>query len=195
MPKAGRKRKQGRREPSGLLAKPLHTERAENMTAVALEARERVFGVSAKQAARMPETSFLGRLRSAGRAEGISWAQWQAAKWYEEVCHRYRRLHPVRGYPQPGDVSVARGHDSEEDAEPAKVKAYIRARRAYNRAINALREANLADHRASAVIDRVVLEGYWMPHMLGPLRVGLNELARVAHIDDVDEKEDKLEVA
>lgn len=190
---SGRKRKPNqRRTPKGRIdhtSTRARTERAENMVAVAQEARQRVFGLSPASAARMPETSSLGRLRALGATDGISWAQYEAACQYREIVTRYRSLHPVRGYPAPGDYGP-KGGDGAADADDAYVRAFQRARDRYEACRAALREADLVDWRASGVVDKVVLTDWNMVHLIGSLRLGLNALAHMLRIEERDEDVD-----
>jgi hypothetical protein len=184
---AGRKRKPGHREPSGKARRVPAAVLERQNTSVALEARQRVFGVTEAKAKKMRETTFLGYLRSLGRVDGISYAQWEGAKWYEDARARLARLMPVAGYPTPGNYAGPRGYN--EKVTQADIDAYDRAEADCAKARRALAVADAADHRVSAVVERVVINGYWMPHQIGPLRLGLNELARLAKADDLDESD------
>jgi hypothetical protein len=193
MARAGRKRKIGQRRNKNGTVDHDHSqskvERAENMVTVAQEARQRVFGVSAASAARMPETSGLGRLRVLGATDGISWAQYEAACEYRSIVRRYHSLHPIRGYPHPGDYGP-RGGDGAADADDAYVQSFRRAVDRYEDCRSALREAGAVDWRVQQVVDNVVLDGFEMPHQLGALRLGLNALAHMLRIGEREEDVD-----
>ena len=96
----GRKRKIVDRQPNGQPArsKPQHRE---DMLSIALEARQRVFGVGSETARAMPETTFLARLFATGE---VSQRQYDAAVQYEEIRRAFVQLHPTRGYPEAGNL-------------------------------------------------------------------------------------------
>src|SRR5690606_19044956 len=106
---------------------------------------------------------------------------------YRAIVRRYHSLHPVRGYPRPGDYSP-RGDDGAADADD--VQAFRRAVERYEGCRSALREADQTDWRVSQVVDNVVLAGWEMPHQLGSLRLGLNALAHHLRIGEREEDVD-----
>src|SRR3990167_15550 len=91
---SGRRRKPGvRRQPGGRIdhrTRVAQDSRERDMTAVVLEARQRVFHVSGETAKVMEESSFLGHLLA---TEEISRRQYAAAIDYRDVVAEYARLH------------------------------------------------------------------------------------------------------
>lgn len=176
---AGRKRKaDARRQPGGRIdhsSRRARTERAEDMTAVVLEARQRVFGVSPTVSRLMPETSFLGRLRAQNE---ISQRQYDAAMKYREAEQLYDSLHPVKGYPQAGNLDRGGSFDGRE-VDQDYIDRFTLALTRHQRCATALRGTASVDAHAEAVTKNVVLKGYEMPMHIPTLRIGLNALAKV----------------
>jgi hypothetical protein len=173
---AGRKRKAGQREPNGDIQRRARLERREDMTAVVLEARQRVFSVSAKQAKDMPEPTFLGRLIAMGQ---ISQEQYNAATNYQEASLQYDSLHLVRRVAAAGDLDRGGGHDGSDGTDDAYLRRFRYWRDRFLRFERALNETASQDAHAPAVTRNVVLHGFDMPHFVGSLRIGLNGLERV----------------
>lgn len=173
-----------------LQRKPAH-ERREDMTAVVLEARQRVFRGTANQARLMPETSWLGLLRGEGiaaeeerkhdlkaQARGISAAQYEAAKEYQKITEARRKLLLIPAFSEAGNLDRGGGHASDEISDEY-IRRFRRVADLHNRCEAALLETWFEDVHARTVTKNVVLEGYYQPHRLNELRVGLNALARV----------------
>jgi len=93
----GRKRKAGRRHPSGKLVQPGKAETQREATATVLEARQRHYGVTARQAKDERLGTALGRLAFAG---AVSAEQFAAGELYGDIMARNRgvmglpRIHP-----------------------------------------------------------------------------------------------------
>lgn len=96
----GRKRKTGRRHPSGKLVQPSGAETQREVMATVLEARQRHHGVTAKQARDERLGTALGRLAF---GQVITAEQYAAGQKYGEVYHRH---HAVMGWPMPFPASV-----------------------------------------------------------------------------------------
>lgn len=96
----GRKRKTGRRHPSGKLVQPSGAETQRQVMATVLEARQRHYGVTAKQARDERLGTALGRLAF---REVITAEQYAAGQKYAEIYHRH---HAVMGWPMPFPASV-----------------------------------------------------------------------------------------
>lgn len=185
---AGRKRKIGAREPNGKLQRAARSERREDLRAVGLEARARIFGVAEKTAADMPETSWLGVLRAEGRRcddelaksalrgeyRGITTSQYEAAKQYAGIVEDRRRMLQVPGFPEAANLDRQGGRGGDE-VTPGYADWCARVQRRLNLCEQALDRLN--DHERS-VTKAVVLNGYQMPHRLDELRAGLNALAK-----------------
>ncbi len=85
----GRKRKAGRRHPCGKLVQPGKAETQREVTATVLEARQRQYGVSARQAKDERLGSAIGRLAFAGK---ITPEQLAAAELYGDLMARNRAV-------------------------------------------------------------------------------------------------------
>lgn len=85
----GRKRKAGKRHPSGKLVQPRREETQREVMATVLEARQRHFGVSARQAKDERLGTALGRLAFAGL---ITPSQFAAGELYGETTARHRSV-------------------------------------------------------------------------------------------------------
>lgn len=96
----GRKRKTGRRHPSGKLVQPGSAESQREAMATVLEARQRHFGISARQARDERLGTALGRLAFAGK---ITPDQFAAAELYGELI---ARCNAVMGLPSEQPRSV-----------------------------------------------------------------------------------------
>jgi hypothetical protein len=96
----GRKRKLGKRHPSGKLVQPSAAETQRETMSTVLEARQRHYGVTAKQAPDERLGTALGRLAFTG---GITTEQYAAGQKYAEIYYRH---HAVMGLPMPFPASV-----------------------------------------------------------------------------------------
>lgn len=96
----GRKRKVGKRHPSGKLVQPGAAETQREAMATVLEARQRHYGVTARQARDERLGTALGRLAF---GQVITAEQYAAGQKYGEVYHRH---HAVLGWPMPFPASV-----------------------------------------------------------------------------------------
>ena len=85
----GRKRKAGRRHPCGKLVQPGKAETLREVTATVLNARQRQYGVTARQAKDERLGSAIGRLAFAGK---ISAEQLAAAELYGDLMARNRAV-------------------------------------------------------------------------------------------------------
>ena len=85
----GRKRKGGRRHPCGKLVQPGKAETMREVTATVLDARQRQYGVTARQAKDERLGSAIGRLAFAGK---ITAEQLAAAELYGDLTARNRAV-------------------------------------------------------------------------------------------------------
>ena len=85
----GRKRKAGRRHPCGKLVQPGKAETIREVTATVLDARQRHYGVTARQAKDERLGSAIGRLAFAGK---ITAEQLAAAELYGDLMARNRAV-------------------------------------------------------------------------------------------------------
>lgn len=145
----GRKRKAGRRHPSGKLVQPSSGETQREVVATVLQARQRHYGVTAKQAKDERLGSALGRLAFAGK---ITADQYGAGEMYGEIMARNRA---VMGLPmdQPRSVTGLLINEgifggSAPDHDPAFVEKVRR------RAASAILMLRTADHDAPGTVGR-----------------------------------------
>jgi hypothetical protein len=179
----GRKRKLGKRYPCGKRTK--HQLEMDAMS-VALDARRRHFGVSAKQAKDERLGTALGRLAF---RELISETQYQAGVAFGQL---YRDHHATMGLPSPSPRSVAgllinEGIFGASPSEPV-LEVIEKLKRRFNAATDAL-DACDREHRMSRgrrptlLVYRVICSDeealHWPEEDIGNLRVALNALVRV----------------
>jgi len=179
----GRKRKPGLRYDCGKLRRE-ETEREAMATAIA--ARQRHYGVTAKQARDERLGTSLGRLAF---RKLISDTQYQAGVVFGEL---YQRHHIVMGLPVPSPRSVAgilinEGIFGSSPSEPV-LDVIEKLRERFEQATEALDQCD-REHRLSAgmrptlLIYRVICAdedtNIWRDEDLGNLRVALNALVRV----------------
>ena len=182
----GRNRKPGHRKPSGGFKEQPTVQRYENMTAVVMDARERVFGLSKKQAARMRDSSELGRLEATGE---ISIRQYRAGHKYISVVQERNRMVEIKSYPLAGDLDRQAGHDSEDGVGPSPKSVRYRdrfdkAKERWDLCQGALRSTNSQDRLAASVVDAVCMADWALPDMVASLRIGLNALVRALGLAD-----------
>ncbi len=190
MAKRRKKRKQTdsgltQRHPSGRLYEAGPKERREEgereAMAVALAARERVFGLSATEARFSEAGSVIGRLFL---SKEINKAQYDAAIEYEKTIALADAAILAKGFPTPGDLNRSHGHDNADGAEPGYV---AKCRAATERANVCWRALKDADQLARWAVDTIVLQNQLVP-ALGELRVGLNALVRTLRITAVEKE-------
>lgn len=186
----GRKRKTGRRHPSGKLVQPGSGETQRDVTATVLLARQRHYGVSAKQAWDERLGTALGRLAFAGK---ITAEQEAAGAVYREIMARNRA---VMGLPmdQPRSVTALLPGGGifgggTPDPDPALVEKVRR------RAASTSLTLRMADHdvprtdgrRPSILVDAVVCHeaeaSNWSAADIVNLRLGLDALRRLFGIN------------
>lgn len=175
MAKAGRKRKVlVKREPNG---KPSRagkrmTAEQENLQ-TGIDYRQRVFGVSARDALDQKACSLVGRLCLQG---AISEAQWQAGEnWLQLANAMSAALQSPRGFKTAG--IAARGMTLSEELEAAKYRATKGAFDAANDAIED--HAPIIERKARMVAMRTFLvDEVDQPQMHGTLRTALNGLVK-----------------
>ena len=145
----GRKRKAGRRHPCGKLVQPGKTETLREVTATVLDARQRQYGVTARQAKDERLGSAIGRLAFAGK---ITAEQLAAAELYGDLMARNRAvmgLPPIHPHSASGlllDEGIFGRSTAELDPDyVAKIR---------KRAAAALLMLRTADHDASGTTGR-----------------------------------------
>jgi len=179
----GRKRKPGQRY---LCGKRTKQELEKDAMSTVIEARQRLFGVTAKQAKDERLGTALGRLAF---RQMISETQYQAGIAFAQLYHHH---HTAMGLPSPNPRSVAgllinEGIIGSAPSEPV-LEVIEKLKRRFRDATDALdicdREHRLsAGRRPTLVIYRVVCTDeeamHWKEEDLGNLRVALNALVRV----------------
>ena len=145
----GRKRKAGRRHPCGKLVQPGKTETLREVTATVLDARQRQYGVTARQAKDERLGSAIGRLAFAGK---ITAEQLAAAELFGDLMARNRAvmgLPPIHPHSASGlllDEGIFGRSTAELDPD------YVEKIR--KRAAAALLMLRTADHDASGTTGR-----------------------------------------
>ncbi|WP_374589141.1 hypothetical protein [Novosphingobium sp.] len=145
----GRKRKTGRRHPSGKLVQPGKAETLREVTATVLDARQRQYGVTAKQAKDERLGSAIGRLAFMGKITG---EQLAAAEIYGDLMARNRAvmgLPPINPHSASG-LLLDEGIFGRSTAEPDP--GYVAKIR--KRAAAAILMLRTADHDAVATTGR-----------------------------------------
>jgi hypothetical protein len=179
----GRKRKPGKRYPCG---KRTRQELEKDAMSVAIDARRRHFGVTAKQAKDERLGTALGRLAF---RELISETQYQAGVAFGQL---YRDHHATVGLPSPSPRSVAgllinEGIFGASPSEPV-LEVIEKLKRRFGAATDALdacdREQRMSrGRRPTLLIYRVICSDeealHWPEEDMGNLRVALNALVRV----------------
>jgi hypothetical protein len=179
----GRKRKPGKRYPCG---KRTRHELEKDAMSVAIAARRRHFGVTAKQAKDERLGTALGRLAF---WELISETQYQAGVAFAQL---YQQHHAVLGLPSPSPRSVAgllinEGIFGATQSEPVP-EVVDKLKRRFRDATDVLdgcaREHRLSPgKRPTLLVYRVICTDQdamgWPEEDLGNLRVALNALVRV----------------
>ena len=179
----GRKRKPGKRYPCG---KRTRQELEKDAMSVAIDARRRHFGVSAKQAKDERLGTALGRLAF---RELISESQYQAGLAFGQL---YRDHHATVGLPSPSPRSVAgllinEGIFGASPSEPV-LEVIEKLKRRFGDATDALdvcdREQRMSSgRRPTLLIYRLICTDedamHWPEEDIGNLRVALNALVRV----------------
>lgn len=184
MGKRGPKKKPGKREANGQLSrKPAEREarhidgldrEQQDTIAVAVEARQRVFGVPAPISRDQMAGSAIGRLCLQGL---ITRLQYDAAMSYAAEVESYGLAY--RSPRQPGAVNLNATKGGAGDYENvALVQRIMADRDATNRAIldKQIEIGNFGNLKGA--LDTVVLRDVHLDHLLGDLRTALNALVK-----------------
>lgn len=167
----GRKRKPGKREPNGRIARPSIEAVEQDAMRTAIAYRQSVFGISPGDAKDQKATSLTGRLCLAGV---LSNAQWQAGEdWLRLLNAVYAAINAPRGFNTPSGAS----HVERSEAEEA---------RRFQALKDAFDEANKAVEGHAPVAERIermkalrlfLVDQVDAPRAHGTLRTALNGLA------------------
>lgn len=169
----GRKRKPGKREPNGRIARgPDRRVSAEqDVMSVAIGYRQTVLNVRAADALDQKAATLLGRLCLSG---AISEAQWQAGEdWHELVDAMYAAANAPRGFKT---ASARTGSALSEDEEARRYKA-LKAR--FDAANSAVEDRAPVAERIERfkALRAIIVDQVDQPSMHGTLRMALNALA------------------
>lgn len=186
----GRKRKEAARHPGGKIRQKSTASRAEETIATALEARRRVFGLSAAEARRPEAVDMLGRLALTGE---ISEAQLSAGRAYARLRRNYDRALLARRLASAADYDGPGGPDGRDGNEPGYRAWARRMVAAYDAVRRALLECS--DPLATTVLDGIVLEERAMWRHVGTLRIALNAVGRVTGTSEVAGTDDRRALA
>jgi hypothetical protein len=164
-------RKSGERYPSGGRKRHEVAMDREDARKTALEARQRVFGLSEADALQPAANAVYGRLWLTG---ALSRAQHEALTRYVEVKHRYQRAidAPLEAREPPPDAWDRGGGDY--------VDWVARAREEYDAMQGALTEVcvSFRSPEPKAALEVIVNKDVDMPELYGGLRQAANALAR-----------------
>ena len=173
--KGGRPRKNGERHACGKLVQPSQAVQERENKSVAIEARQRVFGLSAEQAAGEGGGSALGRMLDPRNP--VNKNQFEAGKAFEQAFRDNLTAREFKRQRSASDYSGAGGHDNSDGTDPAYVAWCDRAIAKYA----AMRDAvhGCGEPLAMKVLEIVILDDMEMWKWIGELRCGLNAIGRV----------------
>lgn len=180
MGKGGRKRRAGKREPSGKLSRRVVDKQArrtideQSAMQVAKEARQRVFGISEADSATELAGSIVGRLLLQG---AISREHFDAAVAFQATYAGFlRAIDAPPSSPKAISIGAPSG-PSPADMSRAQAET---AKKHWRDACMALSVANIPypENVLFLACDRIALREEYQPHLHGDLRLGLNALAR-----------------
>lgn len=189
MARAGRKRKQNVKRVNGRISQrkgdvsQRREETTMEVTAVAREARMRIFGVASEDTMNPDTATVPGRLK---RAKVINAGQLKAAYRYEACVAAYRSA-----------IAAPRSGQGNGGHPPAflatEQERYERAKARYEGASRAVLDENaILKNRGCnlpAALDTIVMRDVDVPHMHGDLRLALNALAHYFGCIEEDEVE------
>lgn len=178
-----RRRKPGKREPNGKLSRvPAEIEarhrdgldrEAQDAIAVAIEARQRVFGLPLAVCRDQMAGSALGRLCLQGF---ITRVQYDAGMLYLADCDAHSRAIGTPGIVRAQDFNRIGGKDNFENE--AKTKAAMARYEAMVKAVRAKQTEIGNMGNLFGALDTVIRRDVMLEHLLGDLRLGLNALVR-----------------
>ena len=184
----GRRRKPGKREPNGKLSRvPADVaarrkdglDREEQDTiAVAIEARQRVFGLPPAISRDQMVGSAVGRYCLQGI---ITRVQYDAAVLYLADCEAYSHAIGTPGIPRAVDLNRIGGKDNHENITKAKA-----AMARYDAMVKAVRAKQTEIGNMGNIfgaLDAVIRRDVQLEHLLGDLRLGLNALVKHYGVD------------
>lgn len=179
----GRKRREGARHQCGKLVQPKRIEREADILSVGREARQRVFGVSAVDAAKEESGSVVGRLvlsKALANSEKQGLDFLEAAEHFEKLRRAFdaailnSRLTTNTNY-----VDQRLGRDNGDGDDQDYIDQTVRARARYNEVRSAI--LNCGEPMALMAMEMVILDEKepQSDAMIGALRCGLNSVHRI----------------
>lgn len=174
MSRPGRKRKAGKREPNGKPSRIGHRILGEqDAMSVAVDYRQRVFGIPNHAVLDQKAATMLGRLCMQGE---ISNTQWEAGEeWARLLNARYAAINAPRGFKTAtGGRSPMTDERDEHNFRTTKAELD-----AANNAVSGYGQLPPVQARERfEALRMVIIEQLHVPHLHGSLRVALNGLAR-----------------
>lgn len=146
--------------------------------AVAIEARQRVFGLPAPISRDQMAGSAVGRYCLQGI---ITRTQYDAAVLYLADCEAYSHAIGTPGIPRAVDLNRIGGKDNHENVTKARA-AMVR----YDAMVKAVRAKQTEIGNMGnlfGALDTVIRRDVQLEHLIGDLRIGLNALARHYGVD------------
>lgn len=173
MAKTGRKRKTGKREPNGRLSREGY---ADKIKSVAVEARERVHGMTKEEAKLPMPTDPVGMLARFGEIDKY---QYQAALQYEQDTMDYRAAMGIPSEARAMDLNKVQGRPlTDEEAQAMRAQNAIKRYKAANARIQAAQDELRGRGNLFGAIDTLVMRHTYSKHLVGDLRIALNALVR-----------------
>lgn len=142
--------------------------------AVALETRQRLFGIPAWEATQPEWSTYLGRLYKAGE---IDRTQFNAGTAWVALRRDVAKEAGSKGLPAASDMDRGAGYDGREGDDAAYVTWAQGVRTRYRRCLQALDATG--DPYAVWALEWGAVADKSVGMFLGSLRVGLNAIARV----------------
>lgn len=153
----------------------------EDMTSVAVSARQRVLGLSKTQARQALETSVLGKLEVQGE---ITRTQYEAGKEYAEVVREWLSMIGAKDAASGGDFNRSGGYDDSDGTDPQYRKRFNAARTRYELVLSTIRQTASTEPNVGFVVHGVCRMDLDCGNHVGTLRIGLNALARALNVVD-----------
>ena len=153
----------------------------QDMIAVGIEARQRVFGLPVTVSRDQMAGCAVGRYCLLGGKDGITRLQYDAAMLYLADCEAYSRAIATPGIPRAVDLNATGGQNHHENV--GKVLATIRSHEAMVKAVQSAQNELRNTANLFGALDAVIRRDVMLDHLLGDLRTALNALVRHYGID------------
>lgn len=176
MARRGRKRLVAKRYPNGHVAEPRQRDLEKEARSVAMEARGRVYGLPCGLMGLSEAGNALGRAFLRRR---ITREEMEAGHEYEIIRRAARAVMLIREMGSSGDLGRGRSYDGDEGDDPIYVE-YCRG--VERRMVDSRRVLLNAGSLAQLAVDCWAIEGKEAWGLLGALRPGLQELAKLYQI-------------